>query len=407
MNNVLATMWVVAITHGMVHAAPRAAASVDDELIAMLEQTLGAGVPAATPTSASRRAAAEAIAGLRKRLEGPDGSGEDGLAHTAVRCALGVLYSHRGEWSRAQLDLAACEQPRVAQPLQDLGRGALIVTDKALRRSDLCPVDIATTPPGWIAVVEAFPQAPFLTPHTVWLPDGSHRLRLARTRAALARNGRDVVVRQVIAHDGKRGAVFVEAPALPATTAGVGFVDVSAEAVLDPPHAGAPPAEPHRSILSQRYRRGIAALAAPVDQGEPRSGVTMQFGIGQLWPAQSTAATITRLALHGHSAVNHHIAVEVGVDWSHRFAAGSASMRSQTFGALLGGRLGMWPPIQLSLLIALRGRLEGSEALRGGARLQVEGRPVPRWPLRLGAALDIERRQRAASVLLAIEFWAR
>lgn len=431
---------------GMI-ASPAVAVADDsrcDEASAVLARTLGA--PAATPTGkAPGRALAqklrEATARLRQQVidgaaasivaagassnaaAGASSSAAAGAAAVSpatplpdveLRCALGVLHAHAGELSRAQLHLAACEQPAVCEPLRERGARAQSAVARALRASTLSPLDLGTTPSGWVVTVEEFPDSLIVTPHTMWLPAGPHRLRFAATAKALAAGGPDVIARQVTTERHARAAVFVEAPVVVRKEPGTGKVSFEEDAVREPQQTTRPPPEKHRSMLPARYRRGLDARA-PVEEVEDRGGtaLSLQAGAGRL-TGDFASLTASRLALHGRVGFTARWSIELGVDWTHRFAEASAmdgaedtALDADAFGALLGVRLLLWKPAQLSTLAALRGRLEGGDRARAGGVLQLEARPLPRWPLSLGAAFELEEDARSYSAFAAVELWSR
>jgi hypothetical protein len=227
-------------------------------LTAWRERLLASATAAASPSGATASGPARAIAGAAPAA----------LPDAALRCALGVLHAHAGELARAQLHLAACALIAEAAPLRQRGDQAQAAVSRALRASSLSPLDLATAAPGWVATVEGYAEGACLTPCTLWLPAGKHRLRLAPTAAALA-SGRGAITRQFVAERGNRGAIFVEAPPPPPGAAGTGFVDLAEEVALEAPQTTRPAPEKHRSIMPDRYRRGLSPST-----GAPSPGAT-------------------------------------------------------------------------------------------------------------------------------------
>ncbi len=407
---------------GMI-ASPAVAVADDprcDEASAVLDQTLGAATAASPTGKAPGRAQAqklrEATARLRQQvIEGAGGASSSAVAPPLpdgeLRCALGVLHAHAGELPRAQLHLAACQQPTVCEPLRERGARAQSAVARALRASTLSPLDLGTTPPGWIVTVEEFPESLIVAPYTVWLPAGPHRLRFAATARALAAGGPDVIARQITTERHARAAVFVEAPVVVRKEPGTGLVSFEEDVVREPPQTTRPAPEKHRTMMPPRYRRGLYARA-PVEKIEDRgrTALSVQLGAGRL-TGDFGSRTAARLALHGRVGFTARWSLELGVDWTHRFDEAAAmdepAIDANAFGALLGARLLLWRSAQLSALAALRGRLESGDRARAGGVLQLEARPLPRWPLVFGAAFELEEDARSYSAFAAVELWSR
>ncbi len=284
---VLASLVGAALAAGSSTAAQAAeATSVEGSLTAdplsqKIDEALGATSasparaprPDKPPTGAAAKRLKQAIGALREQLLAAtaSASADSGgpLPGAELRCALGILHAHAGELPRAQLHLAACALLPEAAPLRERGESAHSAVARALRASSLSPLDVSTAEPGWATSVESFAEAACLTPCTLWLPAGKHKLSLAPTAAALAA-GRGVTTRQFTAERGNRGAIFVEAPPPPPGKAGTGFVDLTAEAVLEAPMTTRPAPEKHRTLMPLRYRRGLSPGATgPVQP--PRS----------------------------------------------------------------------------------------------------------------------------------------
>jgi hypothetical protein len=404
-----------------------------DEASAVLAQTLG-DAPAPTgraPARALAQKLRDVTASVRQQLldgastsASPASSAASALSSSSplpdveLRCALGVLHAHAGELARAQLHLAACDQPSVCEALRERGGRAQAAVARALRASALSPLDIDAKPSGWLATVEEFPESLVVTPHTLWLPAGLHRLRFAASAAALAANGPGVIARPITTERHARAAVFVEAPVVARKEPGTGVVSFEEDVVREPPQTTRPAPEKHRSLLPARYRRGLTATAAVEEVDDRgRTALAIQLGAGRL-TGDLPSVTASRLAAHGRVGFTARWSVELGVDWTHRFDEAGAMpddaddraddrLGADAFGALLGARLLLWEPARLSALAALRGRLESADSARAGATLQLEARPLPRWPLALGAAFELEEGGRSYSAFAAVELWSR
>lgn len=396
-------------------AGPRLGqADAEEDLPAMLERTVGQAAPSGTAPSRKQRQAIEReIAARRAQLaKAPEAApGAEQLPLAEERCALGVLHAHAGELALAQLQLAACEQPGVGEALRQRGGEAQSAVARALRKSSLSPIDISTTPAGWFGSLEAQPDGLFLTPITLWLPAGKHAVTLAPSLAGLRQP--EAVHRELKVEPQRRGSLFYEAPPPTSKAPGTGVVKFEEEAALEPPQTTRPPPEKHRPLIPERYRRGLGVTAEEPRQSEHRGLLAIQLGAGRMAPHDSgTTATATRLAVHGRAAFAERFFLEVGLDWAHHFEPGSANVAmdelgqsGDAFGALLGARVMIWRPGGVSFLAGLRGRLEREADARGGAELQLEGKPLPRWPLAIGASAEIENGLSFVSAYAAWEVW--
>ncbi|HRC58872.1 MAG TPA: hypothetical protein PKU97_23275 [Kofleriaceae bacterium] len=345
------------------------------------------------------------------RLPRPGRPGE--LPYAAHRCALGVLQASAAapralrELAIARRNLAACEQPQVHVAVRERGEARRAALDPVLRRSSLSPFDLSADQPGYLATIDDAPDALFVLPHTAWLPDGAWRLRVAPSASDLGA-GRAPREHTLRASEGKRGSVVLPAPAAPPAAPGLGKADFSEDGALEPPNAGPPPPEPHRPLLPARYRRGLAATAQDAGPRTSRGALALQLGASY----GGADELVSRLAVHARAQLATRVALELGIDWHHRFATAMEPGRDG-LGALAGARLLLWPRRSLSLLVAARGRVhrsfeDGQTAdMTGGALAQLEAHPVRAWPLSLGTALELEPSWRAVSVFVGVELWQR
>jgi hypothetical protein len=396
-------------------AAPTAEAG-DASGPATVEAAAGAAAPSGKPATGARaRRIQQAIAPLREQLMKDargEATGAEGLSLVEQRCAIGILYAHAGELARGQLHLAACERPELGEPLRERGSEAQAAVARALRKSTLSPIDISTTPVGWVATVEDFPEGVFVTPIALWLPAGPHRLHFAPTMSALRGGGPEVLTRELTTKRDTRGTLFVEAPAAANKTPRTEVANFNEEVALEPPQTTRPAPEKHRPLIPPRYGRGLNATAEEVPVSEHRGLLAVQLGGGRMAPTDgSTTAAVTRIGVHGRAAFAERWFLEIGLDWAHHFepsgtgAAMQLSSSGDAFGALLGARVMLWRPGGLSLLAAARGRIEREADTRGGAELQLEGKPLPRWPLAIGASVELENGLTTVSAFAALELW--
>lgn len=350
---------------------------------------------------AGRKGRARAATALRAALAATQAA-EPGLPRlpgAAQRCALGLVLE---SLHVARRHLAACDEPSVPQALRERGAQRRAELDGKLRRSELAPFDLSAEEPGWLGALDDAPEAWFPLPHTAWLPSGKYVLHLAPSATALATGGSER--RALVAEAGKRGAVYVAPPRQrPAKTRPV-VIDIGDDAVLEAPNAGPPPPEPHRSLLPGKYQRGLRASAEAQTEAAERGALTLHASAGS---ARTHGETV-RIALGARAVVHPRLSVELGLDGHHAFASAMEPSASG-LGASAGVRATLWPPHQLTLLLAARGRIalsEGNE-LHGGALAQLTGKPLRSWPLLLGAEAELEPGWQALSAVLAVELWRR
>lgn len=380
-----------AVLLGTVDAAAQPAAAPEDPaaLAGWLEQHAG------------RRGRARAATALRTALAATKAE-QPGLPGAALRCALGLVLE---SLHVARRHLAACDEPSVPQALRERGEQRRAELDGKLRHSELAPFDLSSEEPGWLGALDDAPEAWFPLPHTAWLPDGKYVLHLAPSAAALAAGGGER--RALVAEAGKRGAVHVAPPRQRAVKTGPAVIDLGEDAVLEAPNAGPPPPEPHRSLLPGKYQRGLRASAEAQAAAPERGALTVLIGAGSARSARAHGETM-RLALAARAVVHPRLAVELGLDGHHAFAS-SMEPSASGLGAAAGVRALLWPPHQLTLLVAARGRIELREGneLHGGALTQLTARPLRSWPLLLGAEAELEPTWQALSAVLAVELWRR
>lgn len=370
-------------------AAPAAAPEDPAALVGWIDQHAG------------RKGRARAATALRAALAATQAAepGLPRLPRAAQRCALGLVLESRHV---ARRHLAACDEPSVPEALRERGEQRRAELDGKLRRSELAPFDLSAEEPGWLGVLDDAPEAWFPLPHTAWLPSGKYVLHLAPSATALAAGGGER--RTVVAEAGKRGAVHVAPPRQRTAKTGPVIIDIGDDAALEAPNAGPPPPEPHRSLLPGKYQRGLRASAEAQAEAAERGALTLHASAGS---ARTHGETV-RIALAARAVVHPRLSVELGLDGHHAFAS-SMEPSTSGLGASAGVRATLWPPHQLTLLLAARGRIalsEGNE-LHGGALAQLTGKPLRSWPLLLGAEAELEPSWQALSAVLAVELWRR
>jgi hypothetical protein len=183
-----------------------------------------------------------AIAALRAALARTDSADR--------RCALGLLYAGPEprdiDLPRAHLYLLAC--PAAGPDRRARGAAARAAVDRALRDSDLSPVEVATAGDAPLRLtVDTLRGDAVTAPLKLWLPAGRHTLTgSAGGRAASA---------QLTVADGNRAMVILALPP-PPRPAAAGAVDFTDEEPGEV-HQGAPPKVEHDSLLPSKYRKGV------------------------------------------------------------------------------------------------------------------------------------------------------
>lgn len=347
-----------------------------------------------------RKGRARAATALRAALATKaDEPGPPALPRAAQRCALGLVLE---SLHVARRHLAACDEPSVPQALRERGEQRRAELDGKLRRSELAPFDLSAEAPGWLGALDDAPEAWFPLPHTAWLPSGKYILHLAPSATVLATGGSER--RALVAEAGKRGAVHVAPPRQRAVKTGPVVIDIGDDAVLEAPNAGPPPPEPHRSLLPGKYQRGLRASAQAQAQAAERGALTLHASAGS---ARTHGETV-RIALAARAVVHPRLAVELGLDGHHAFAS-NMEPGASGLGASAGVRATLWPPHQLTLLLAARSRIELNEGneLHGGALTQLTAKPLATWPILLGAEAELEPNRQALAAVLAVELWRR
>lgn len=421
----LAVAWVAWLgprwpTGGWTPAAAQArplvseAPLADEALASWLDEQLGASRPPRRPTLASKRRAQRVAEVLRARVRAPAAAATDApdarapsLPRASHRCALGVALAHAGELGIARRHLAACEQTAVATTLAERGAAARSVVDPLLRASALAPFDVSAELSGWVAAASDAPDALCPLPCTLWLADGTHRLRAAASARALSEPASATVLeRELVAAGGKRGSLLLPAPPPPASGPGVGKVDLSDDNLLEAPTTGPPPPGPHRSMLPAKYRRGVGANAAPLELGPARGALLLLAGAG----LDGDGYSVARVAAHGRAALGPWLALEAGLDLGYRADDAGDHPRRAGAAALVGARVAAWPDGPLTVLVAARGRVgqrDGDAAMTGGALLQLAVRPRAEWPIVAGLEVELEPAWRAASAFVGAELIRR
>jgi hypothetical protein len=180
-----------------------------------------------------------------------------GRDDAAARCTLGAVFAKRRDLPRAALYLRGCEDVDLPDEIAaDVARIARELT-RRLADSELAQIEVVTHPDAEVsAEITALPGETFTTPATLYLPAGEYTVR--GTADGL------VVTNRVIAQPRSRGVVILELGVRPRIDKkpGTNTVDFSEETATDPQTKGPPPKVAHKSLLPNKYQRGVAAAVA-------------------------------------------------------------------------------------------------------------------------------------------------
>lgn len=168
-----------------------------------------------------------------------------------VMCRAAIAATTAGDHARASLVLPACAAAITSAPeLTDGARTARLAIARTAARQDWSPVELMVRPAGATATlsIDAFAGLP-VPAGRVLVPAGKYRVT--------ARNTIGEVSYDLAVADGSRALVLIDLPTVAASpTAGVlDFNDGQPSASV----AGPPPVIRRGSLLSERFRRGLAA----------------------------------------------------------------------------------------------------------------------------------------------------
>jgi hypothetical protein len=280
---------------------------------ALVALAIGAAPAAASPLSdaLARHGDAE-IAALRPRAAEP-----------AARCTLGAIYGRRGDLPRAALYLAGCGDADLPDDIAAAVRDAVRNVKRRLTAGRLASLDVVTEPDGLSAEIDALPGETFTTPATIWIPAGSHVVRVTRG---------DQSFRQRVTTEPRKGAVVLiktgldARPPAPRTVAIDMTDDPGGE--LGEQHAGPPPDIQHPSLIKDKYRRipGPASgdpiddplAAGPTSPRERSRWLGARLAGGMFDDSAAAARAGLAVALVGRYRLTDAVFAAARTDWSRR-----------------------------------------------------------------------------------------
>jgi hypothetical protein len=170
--------------------------------------------------------------------------GAVGPAH-ADPCADARKELKKKDLTRASIDAAACKDDALIGDV-----------DAKAKKAGYSLLDVDTDPTGGMVFVETAPDRAFATPAHVWLAPG-------RWSVIAEVDGTPVTQTVAVAEDGNPVNAMLDLPP-PPDPAGNGVVDMGEEGGGDL-HSGPPPEQKFKSLLPDRYQRGVDARVSWVD----------------------------------------------------------------------------------------------------------------------------------------------
>jgi hypothetical protein len=333
-------------------------------------------------------AAADVIARLRPRIAELDAS---------ERCALGLAYAGPGtkpkakrkpDRTRALVYLPSCGGG-LPTAIAERGEAARARMVELAERAGDTVVEIVVPAAGvdgsLVVDIDQLAGDVVIAPATVWLPAGSYELR--------GHAGGNLLVSQLTIGARSSATVLFEVPRPPPPPRGpkqVSFDDGAPEAT----YVGPPPKQVHKSLLADRYEKGLAANRAaaavswsdiPADphaRARIRSTVGLRLGGGVADSAGGGAIGTLSIAAMARAVIQPSwLAGELRLDAGQR---GSAAARMWTVGATAQAR---WYPLEHSI---------GGLSVAGGARVEIrtadaiDAMAVDRFGLAATAAIGWE-----------------
>jgi hypothetical protein len=329
-------------------------------------------------------------------------------AEPAARCTIGAIHARRGDLPRAALYLTGCDDADLPGDIAAAVRAAVHDVKRRLDASRLSSLDVVTEPEGLSAEIDALPGEPFATPATIWIPAGSHVVRVSH-------DGRSWSQR-VTTEPRKRTVVLIKTgldarPPAPRTVAIDMTDDPGGE--LGERHTGPPPDIKHPPLIQDRYRRiPDPASGDPIDDPlatapAPATGPSLWLGLrlaGGMFDDSATAARAgLAVALAGRYRLTDAVFAAARTDWSRR---GGRTMTgaSDPIDAVtaLGASLGLGATLAgsatgpgLALLAELRADLRLADH-RAAA-------PVPRAGLGIAAGAELALPRAPFTIGLRVE----
>jgi len=288
-------------------------------------------------------------------------------SNVAARCTLGAVYAQRNDLSRAALYLAGCEDAEL--PVEIAGGVTKIRRElkKKLDDSDLAMIEVVSRPAGMTVSISAFPTDTFTTPATIYVPAGDFEVE--------AMFGGNVLKNVVHAVKRSRGAVVLDAgaPVVSVKAPKTSKIDMAENGgALDEKHEGPPPAVKHGNMMSDKFQKGIKAVATaepnpnalddPFALHEMRRETRpywlgLRLGGGLFDDTASGARAGIAVAATGRFNLKDHVFLAGRLDWSRRGGEGQDVVDVVGVSAGVGMTMIDTRTIAIALLAQARGDL--------------------------------------------------
>jgi hypothetical protein len=341
------------------------------------------------------------IAALRPRAADP-----------AARCTLGAIHARRGDLPRAALYLAGCDDADLPDDLTAAIRAAARDVKHRLDASRLSSLDVVTEPEGLSAEIDALPGEPFTTPATIWIPAGSHVVRVSHAD----RSWNQRVTTEPRKHTVVLIKTGLDARPRPPTTVSIDMTDEPGNE-LGEQHTAPPPDIKHPPLIKGKHRRipdpasgdpiDDPLAAAPAPSPSPSTEQNLWLGLrlagGMFDDSATTARAGLAVALAGRYRLTDAVFAAARTDWSRRGGrtmTGAADPIDAV--TALGANLGLGATVAgsatgpgLALVAELRADLRLTDH-RAAA-------PVPRAGLGIAAGAELALPRAPFTVGLRIE----
>ncbi len=298
-----------------------------------------------------KRHAAKDVATLRSEIKNAPERPE-------LRCALGVVYAHRNDLTRAMLYLAGCEDARLTETMAPVVAEARVSVKKRLKTAGLTEVNLYSSPGVLRAEIDRLPGEVLDVPSSVWLGRGSYKIT---TRTL---DGQEPLEYPLEVQEFSKGNVFLDRKQPVAKPPATQVANFEEEQSLDP-ITKPPPDVKRRSMISNKLL-GIPdepagpaledPLAVQAPAG-PRPWIGVRLGGGVFDDGAATASVRPSVALTGRFRLGDATFVAARVDWSRR--GGASEDAIDALGASVGAGITLVDQryAELAVLGQLRGDL--------------------------------------------------
>jgi hypothetical protein len=378
-----------------------------------LRALIAVAIAAAVATAAAPAAASPLSDALARHGDADITALRPRAAEPAARCTLGAIHARRGDLPRAALYLAGCGDTDLPADIAPAIRAAARDLKRRLDASRLSSLDVVTEPEGLSAEVDALPGESFPTPATIWLPAGSHLVRVRHADRRDDRRDDRSWSQRVTTEPRKHTVVLIKTgldarPPAPRILA----IDMTDDSGGDPgeQHTAPPPDIKHPPLIQDKYRRipdpasgdpiDDPLAATPVPPGERTLWLGARLAAGMFNDSATAARAGLAVALAGRYRLTDAVFAAARTDWSRR---GGRTMTGATDPIdTLGASLGLGATLAgsstgpgVALLAELRADLRLAD--------HRDAAPVPRTGLGIAAGAELALPRAPFTVGLRVE----